>query len=82
MAEHHYVVIYDDEKRTWTYNAEQTGYAFLDGAIYSHEAGWFVSHTEGTEELTATYDEGADMLSNLLKRYTGFPGYHTPKASA
>ena len=84
MAQHHFVVIYDDVARTWQFSSEDTVYAYPEGEVYDTPSQrWLCVDGENTlQSVSDTYNEGAQLLSDLLKNYTGFPGYHSPKASA
>lgn len=68
MAQHHFVVIFDDERNTWKVDHEVTGYAFPDGATYDFDAGWFVAPYSGntSPEITASFERASGHLASML----------------
>ena len=68
MAQHHFVVIYDDERAVWEYDAEQTGFAFHNGEIWDErKEEFFCAYGKDTpEELTDTNDRAAGHLAFML----------------
>ena len=63
MAEHHFVVLYDDERNTWEYDSEQTGFAYPDGEIWEETEGkFFAAHHGATEKLNNANDQAAGEI--------------------
>ena len=68
MAQHHFVVIYDDERNVWEYDSEQTGIAYPDGEIWEETEGeYFAAHHGATpKELNNANDQAAGDLAAML----------------
>lgn len=69
--QHHFVVVYDDERNTWEHDAEQTGFAFQDGEIWDETEGEFLAAYHGATpaEVTVTYEEASIVLADTLSLY-------------
>jgi hypothetical protein len=68
MAQHHFVVIYDDVARTWQFSSEDTVYAYPEGEVYDTPSQrWLCVDGENTlQSVSDTYNEGAHLLKAML----------------
>jgi len=68
MAQHHFVVIYDDERNVWEYDSEQTGIAYPDGEIWEESEGKYFAayHGATSAELNNANDQATGDLIAML----------------
>lgn len=67
MAEHHYIIKFDDVTKTWSQDTDSEEVRFVDGTIYDNaEQAWF-SPYQGDGEFYRNADVIDEMLSDVIE---------------
>lgn len=66
MAEHHYIIKFDDETGEWSHDSDSEEVRFVDGTIWDEEAhAWFVPYI-GEGEFYRKADEVDEHLGKII----------------
>lgn len=66
MAQHHYIIMFDDETKEWSHDTESEEVRFPDGTIWSNEdSTWFFPY-QGDGEFYSNADEYDENLSRFI----------------
>lgn len=68
MAEHHYIVKFDDITGEWSHDVDSEESRFVDGTIYDEaEQAWFVPFQGGEEGFYRKSDEIDERFGKVIE---------------
>ena len=71
MAEHHYIIKFDDITQEWSHDVDSEEARFVDGTIYDEaEQAWFVPY-QGDGQFYRNADEIDERLSTVIDLLEG-----------
>jgi hypothetical protein len=71
MAEHHYIIKFDDVTKTWSQDTDSEEVRFVDGTIYDEaEQAWFAPY-QGDGQFYRNADEIDERLSTVIDLLEG-----------
>jgi hypothetical protein len=67
MAEHHYIIKFDDVTKVWSQDVDSEEVRFVDGTIYDDEQSAWFSPYQGDGEFYRDADAIDERLSTIIE---------------
>lgn len=76
MAEHHYIIKFDDKTKEWSHDPDSEEAKFLDGTIWDEDTGEWnypyqgaITNPDGTLKVEGVFYRDADIYDDMLTEF-------------